>query len=1834
VRASARALGAHLGLCRLYDRALVSDRENYFACFNRAFLLERLGRLPEALDGFREAATLRASDPYATFNMGVVLLRQERPEEAVLAFSDAISRCKAPPPMFLHARSIAYRRSDDFAGAARDAAAFRAEALRVGEDTSHAKVEAAVSKGRKTSALKNVVSVARMWGREFTGSGGGKEDSARANAQPKRSSELIHLLYGQGRGSLKFRNMLASAGAVADGTELTTRGKTVALSIARDARQQRKQAAHTYNLSLGYDHFHRERRRQSVERSEVSAAMFGLRSLPKGMTTMRIVAPAAAVVVGELAVEQVPLSAREPSRVEQHPTVHPPLSAREPSRVEQHPTVHPPLSAREPSRVEQHPSVVVPARPLTTRPAISPSPRSIAAQSTAPSRGTESLATASSEAWTAQSRATAPLLSRYGVVSSVGTSRVLRQRPPEPAPSSQEFPFFEAASPPRPDTVHLGLKPLPVPRQQPSRPVTAVTTGRTPQRAAGGTASGTRPPRGGSTLSESSVEERLPITAWQPTISKSSARKPTKPPQTAPVSRPISRGDMNALTFGYSGGRVFAPYAVRPNELTATSASLIARCARILPKDSLREDRLAARERRREAMRPAHPHEAEPVHTEPSLPEQTLPSMPDSSTEALSVPPEERHTGGFDKKRLMSRRRSELIARMPEHLTQSLGIAQQAAQEKAAQEAFVPRLHRLGQDDISFLVSLTRTVKLFSTLPHTIHEKLCKEFRFLFVPAKKVLFRQGKPSEDRLYILVSGAVDVYMKLGTARKTRNRRVRAAIIAHRWVRAYRSRKMARARGERIPFPLVAGLPRGCGLKEWVSKSTKMDFSGDVTDLPSDAAGRGGDKTVLPGWAGSMIKASTGTYDAKGGSTSLAEEEEHARLRELEKLDQSKETRQPSRAAMAVKASAASGLLDDSDSDAGNDSGSDVPDDEGPSLLKVDTSMDGAVEGWYVPTTAAASGKGVAGYENRLGTLLGSLFTGESFGGEAFVDVDSSDEDDDDETTPRHVLGRELRRPRSLRQVRPRARRDSAYTPFGGRLGVEFKDSETSAMDSETAAARAASGRDASQQEVKDIELRRLRSLREMASERAKSPQQADDVEEQHARFRRVTISTREDTTMLTLSREAFKRVLKSCRKAMVEQVSAFLGRIPIFEALSQRELRALARRVEHRRLRSGQFVVSQGSPVEGMYFLRWGRCSVKQVVKKQLDAAPREAEQPVVHRPPRRPSTLETDDTASAEHPELNPEQENRSRRNSFVDLAIQHLRRRRRRSVESAHRFSLVSAAGVIDNNRMDRGQEIVAETMLAGGAPLTPPATPSARARRTSSGGGMVPATPSSHRGPPSPSLSSSSSREDEVLGTTRVRRRSLQFRAKQESLGRLSVDDIDATDVSGAAHTVPQRPANPPARRKPPPPPPSTAPGRPAPGSDDGSESGSSRTESSGIPARVRRLSQGILGPTIARLKDVKQERVTDEEERKVRILRAARRSVTDLFFAVQQRRKSLSDGPEDALRDVDPDDVSKTTAHIPPAMEAQAELLAREASWRRAGSGSRWGGVGSRAVTEEELRGGVSRAAPPTAEKWIYMSSSVPRLEQTEAPRAEQAARALNATGGASAAGPLLHRDQSEFQAQVPFQTQVGQEASSLSEDTVEKPAAVVTARSGHQTLLHAMLTGGEVDVLELGMLMPGDCFGESVALSSRPALVTKANRAVLQRQARNYLQRGDPIPEDSPLAGLTAREIRAVANHPEERVGLPPSVVEETLAPASVLCETAVEVLVLTRKDVYSSLSFQARQAVREAALSAPTSHAVITPAQRLAWQRYRDKVVETVRAKEIRTDRATLTMRGFR
>jgi len=111
------------------------------------------------------------------------------------------------------------------------------------------------------------------------------------------------------------------------------------------------------------------------------------------------------------------------------------------------------------------------------------------------------------------------------------------------------------------------------------------------------------------------------------------------------------------------------------------------------------------------------------------------------------------------------------------------------------------------------------------------------------------------------------------------------------------------------------------------------------------------------------------------------------------------------------------------------------------------------------------------------------------------------------------------------------------------------------------------------------------------------------------------------------------------------------------------------------------------------------------------------------------------------------------------------------------------------------------------------------------------------------------------------------------------------------------------------------------------------------------------------------------------------------------------------------------------------------------------------------------------------------------------------------------------------------------------------------------------------------------------------------------------------------------MTRQESRrgSLAQNIGERRRIALSEVLEQIAPASVVADTAVEVLVIRRRLFFQAVSFASRQNIREAASKVVGDRKVISSQMRMKWSRYCRKLREDVLAKTTRMQKA---LNGFR
>lgn len=2020
---------------------------HYFAVFNRAYLLERLGELQGALAGFTVAADLAPADWAPPFNAGIALLRMGRPVEAAEALTESAERAGDPIAEVLYARSIARRQAGDFAGAAQDARAFRAKALDlsgVAEDAS-VTVEGIVAKARRDKAHADVSGAAMEWAASRSGSpragpaGRGKGLRETIDAATR---EGLHHRMGQGVGGQAFRNMVASSEAAQPHAALLGRlGQSVALETVRTERLRVKRSVDKHAIETAHTDYDRRRVRQLA-----AAARDYRPPLPDGRDEHK--SP----------VSSEPGGAGRPRKAAAHARAGRAASAAGPRKVKGTTGPHAPPSN---PMAMMTATLLLPQRPdgVPFSSAGAAGPSGSRRPGTAWTRAGSSSTRAQRPATARRDRSAGALLGKWGIATTfrpetaaaMGFRGALAAAAVAGAESSSQLlpaagqaaaegaaddsPSAAPSLPGASSADDAPPQPSGAPRPRPARPSSGIARPSAPRPARQRPNSGTTTHWAGSgwqqpqelrgnaptapfaasaplqAASAASAQQRAPSMTRARTAMDGEAAQTTEAPKGGAI-RPAPHAQAQVAATAYASGRVFAPSAIRPNELTATTASLIARCMRLLPHDPLRQDRKRLRlQRRQEAMKKARAavRTAREGGNEQDVQAAIDAVASDSHQGAGQGTSSASGSTGHDAKGVNAggtqtaarpsksrpvapardRRRSAVQRDLPQAVASRLGVRTEQGLSLGGESSRGKAAADFSTQDIEFLVSLTRGVRVFASLPLHVHQRLCRELRFLVVPARKVVYRQGKASDDRLFIIVQGGVDVHMRLGTARKTRNRRIRTAILAHRWVKAFRSRARARDRGEAVPVPLASMVGPGEGLRLWT----------EGRGVPKVPAGARADGGILPAWAGTMMQAASGRWDARSQADGLGAEEVQSAQARVDRLRAaSSKTQEPSSVMAATAAIVGGGHTGPADQLTGmlaagsggkplwldflsddEEDGSDIDEgDSGPNKSTLRPLRGGGTASG-APQTAAA---GTSGHASSLGTLLGSLYAGEAFGGEVLVGLGHSASQGGHKAIESLASAKdsEAASATAAAAAAVKMRRDSAFGALGGRIGVEFKDFHRTVMPP-AAAARAAANRDAVEQESGELNARHAllaqahaAAAQDAAADSASSPAAGSGgfATKAHPtpRFRRVSVSTREDSCILTLSREAYQKVLEEVREAMVADVSRFLARVSLFESLTKDELRSLAERIEHRRLRSGQLVVSQGDRVQGLFFLRAGRCSVRQVVSKASAAAAAcdSADGSTAEGPP----LAGADPQAGAVSPgrrlgassmasitsskagtnctgnDFADSDSDTASTRSFRTETESQAMKRRKQSFQSSQRFAEVLDSGMADTPRL-------ASPKPPGVSPNGMPASPvramrshhsPGSTRRHSSSGfapgradrsgalerGKPPTAPGGQRGraPAAPAR-----RVGPAAAPDSPHR--LQTRVAPSVRGPDAGGDVSAERSAGArvpfarggaASSLAE--ASIPAQHMRP------AAGSPRPrpralsvdtgGSHARLQVGGTCAEAGPVSAKDAAATAGVApaaeaesvgsvpsssiqrrgnprssmkheNPRTARAAALRRQRAEEEEFAVVQSQMAASLPIDAIMPVSTSRARGgsrLPSGPstafafgDDALsvrsgadggQDLEasaphvlrsgigarqpsrrarpsstvshglgtaaggaevPATPSAAISSVPLGVRVQAAMLARERRWKAASRTSRYGGVRSRPAEHvgPSPHGAAGHRSNPSDGTTSGRDHAV-----GSADAARPGATAMLASHGGGA-GPLVHLDREEFDSRRAGQRRA---SSVLGRPAQAHPAASASGHSAANGAEAAQATaqaaaGGDAevssDVLELGTLMPGDCFGESVALSTRPSLLDKSNRALLHRHAQSLMESGvalGHLPVGHPLFGMSHAEVQALATAAQEPHGLPGDIIEETRAPASVLCETAVEVLLLRRKDLYDCLPFQSRQKVREAAMAAPANRSVTTSGQRLAWQRFREKVAAEARSGSAAAGRHAQHLRRLR
>ncbi len=228
-------------------------------------------------------------------------------------------------------------------------------------------------------------------------------------------------------------------------------------------------------------------------------------------------------------------------------------------------------------------------------------------------------------------------------------------------------------------------------------------------------------------------------------------------------------------------------------------------------------------------------------------------------------------------------------------------------------------------------------------------------------------------------------------------------------------------------------------------------------------------------------------------------------------------------------------------------------------------------------------------------------------------------------------------------------------------------------------------------------------------------------------------------------------------------------------------------------------------------------------------------------------------------------------------------------------------------------------------------------------------------------------------------------------------------------------------------------------------------------------------------------------------------------------------------------------------------------------------------------RDLSSHEVQRALDAAATPAEVRAVITADTEQRMRRLH----NRAAQGAELMASMSARGEVEQRGSRGGQRPSTAPSGVARPSSAASQSTVRSLSG---SRGGGPSPNEGGDTGAE---LELGSILPGDWFGEGLVMTSSVHGMVGAQRGA---------------------GGLDADEVRAL---PEaERVA---AYDNARRSPATVECDTAAEVIILTRADIFETLSFPTRQRIREMLRKLPSSRRVVTPSQRVAWEGYAKQLV---------------------
>lgn len=126
----ARAQGDYAKAIKYYSKVIEIAPEDQLSLFQLALAYEKTGDLHQARSTYKKVISFEEDNCFAHFNIGNILMRQNKATDAIKYYTRAIDKCKPNDRhrlLFFRQRGAAYRKSGDYEKASRDYAHYHAK---------------------------------------------------------------------------------------------------------------------------------------------------------------------------------------------------------------------------------------------------------------------------------------------------------------------------------------------------------------------------------------------------------------------------------------------------------------------------------------------------------------------------------------------------------------------------------------------------------------------------------------------------------------------------------------------------------------------------------------------------------------------------------------------------------------------------------------------------------------------------------------------------------------------------------------------------------------------------------------------------------------------------------------------------------------------------------------------------------------------------------------------------------------------------------------------------------------------------------------------------------------------------------------------------------------------------------------------------------------------------------------------------------------------------------------------------------------------------------------------------------------------------------------------------------------------------------------------------------------------------------------------------------------------------------------------------------------------------------------------------------------------------